>query len=158
MRFDSTIASTEQNINYEGFKRTGATRGSNTDVTRSEGFIYMPNVGIVPYSDEEKNVTTIDNYSFVNRNGNTFDYSVAYELKQSYDKILFVENVRIIGCSTSNPDLYESLCGNNSPINQINHIDKTDEVKVFDSTKTWITVIFSLVGLVIAEILILENM
>lgn len=136
-RFDNAISSTTGKLNQIGYRKTGAATGKNTEITRSEGFVYMPNVGVLPYSDEQKNETTIDNYFFVDSDGNTLNYSVAYELKESHDKIWYVDNANVVGCATGNPDKYESLCGDSSFIRQLNYLEKTDTVSIYSSDKTW---------------------
>lgn len=149
-RLDDAIVFTEQSLKELGYKKTGASTGKNTDITRSEGFVYMPNVGVIPYFDEKKNETTIDNYIFADSTGNTVSYSVAYELIESHDKIWFVENTNVVGCATSNPEQYEHLCGEKSTIKQINHIDKIDKVSIYDNDKTWGLVLGLEGGLLIA--------
>lgn len=156
-RFDNAISSTTEKLNQMGYRKTGASTGKNTDVTRSEGFVYMPNVGVLPYSDEKKNETTIDYYSFVDSNGNSLNYSVAYELKESHDKIWYMENANVVGCATSNPDQFESLCGDNSAISKISYLEKSDTVSVYDDESTISVVFVGLLGLLVAEIVILAS-
>ena len=151
-RLDNAIVSAERSLKQMGYKKTGITTGNNTEITRSEGFIYMQNVGVIPYSEEEKNVTTIDNYSYADDNGNTLSYSIAYESKVSHEKIWYVENVRLVGCSTNNPDNYEQLCTDKSPILQIVETGKPDKVTIYNETGTWIAV---LTPILVAEVVFL---
>ena len=53
-RLDKTIAVAEKSLKQMGYKKTGLTTGNNTETTRTEDYIYMPNVGIIPYSEEKK--------------------------------------------------------------------------------------------------------
>ena len=145
-RFDNTISSTTEKLNQMGYRKTGASTGKNTDITRSEGFVYMPNVGVLPYSNAKKNETTIDNYSFVNSNGEMLNYSVAYELKKSHDSIMYVENVNILGCHTNSPDNFELLCGDNSPIMQISQMENVDNVSVYNENKTYAAIFIPIIA------------
>ena len=157
-RFDNAIASTEQSLNKNGYKKTGASTGKNTDVTQTTTIMYMPHVGYVPYSDTKKEETTINTYSFVDSIGNSVSYSVAFEVKESLDKIWYVENVNVVGCATSTPNHYEPLCGDTSSIKQLNNVRKCDNVYVYDNDKTWTVVIIGLLGVLAAVITLLANM
>ena len=139
-RLDKAIAVAEKSLKQMGYKKTGLTTGNNTETTRTEDYIYMPNVGIIPYSEEKKNVTTTENYSYADSNGNTLTYSIAYESKMSHENIWYVENIRFVGCSTSNPDHYEKLCSTNSPVYQITKVPKKDTVSVYNEDATYIAI------------------
>jgi hypothetical protein len=119
-----------------GFQKTGQNSNKNTEISSSTGFMYMQNVGVLPYSSVTKNETTIDNYVFVDSTGSTLSFNVAYELKESSDNYLYVENVNVVGCTTSKPDNYEKLCGDESIIRKLNSIEKNDKVSVDDDGKT----------------------
>ena len=153
-RLDNCISSTEMTLNELGYQKNGSSTNKNTDVTRSEGLAYFPNVGFVPYYDEEKTETTVDNYTFADSKGNTVSYSVSYELKDARDNILYVENTHIVGCATNNPNEYELLCGTNSPINKINKIEKTDSVYIYSKGKTiWFVIAITIATLALLALI-----
>ena len=130
--FDNALLETEKSFNDIGFYKNGISTNKNTDITKNTGFVYMPNVGIVPYSSEDKNETTIETYSFSDTLGNTVNYSIAYNMKESHDGIFYVENADVISRVASNPNQYDKVFGVNSPVNKLQNIPKNDVVSVYD--------------------------
>lgn len=134
--FDNAILETEQSFNEMGFYKNGISTNKNTDITKTTGIVYMPNVGIVPYTSEDKNETTIETYSFSDTIGNTVNYSIAYKMKESHDGISYVENTDVISRVASNPNQYDKVFGVNSPVNKLQNIPKNDVASVYDEEKS----------------------
>ena len=83
-----------------------------------------------------------DTYSFKNPEGDSFEYSVAYDLRD-YDDIYYVKDVKLNGCKVSNGADYTKFCGLNAPVQQIEKLPEDTTVKEFSAGK----LIFNLVGL-----------
>lgn len=157
-RLDNTVTSVEKSMRGLGFRKNGELSGKNSDVTQSAGILYMPYVGYVPYADTKKEETIIATYSFIDSIGNNASYSISYTPKTSHDKIVYVENVSIVGCQTSNPDQYNIICGDNAPLKTVENINKDDTVSIYNETATIVTVTLVGVAAIVAEIIILTNL
>ena len=77
----------------------------------------------------------VDAYSFQDSIGNTLNFAIAYN-EALNGNTMYLLDVNTIGCETSNPKDYESLCGKNSPIAKIKQIPQDEKVKVGDAKKT----------------------
>lgn len=150
--FDNAIKETENSINQMGFYKNSESTATNSNVTSTSGIIYMPNVGYIPYHDEKKDETTIDNYSYTDTLGNTVNYSIAYKLKESSDNILYIENPNIVSRTTSNPNQYDKFFGPDSPIEKLKDIPKSDSVSLYDEDRTLVGI---LLGTIIGCVVIL---
>ena len=154
--FDNAIKETENSINKMGFYKNSESTATNSNVTSTSGIIYMPNVGYIPYHDEKKDETIIDNYSYTDTLGNTVKYSIAYKLKESSDNILYIENPNIVSRITSNPNQYIIFFGTDSPIERLNYIPKSDSVSLFNEEGTLIGILFgTIIGCVFMLLLLL---
>ena len=109
--------------------------------TRTNNDIYVSSVS---YSAEtgygsamSNNYVTTDCYSFTDTNGNTMSYCVSYELHRSFDKVLYVTNVSVPQCETSNPKDFTRMCGSGSPIKDILRVPQNTPVKIYNSDGTW---------------------
>ena len=69
------------------------------------------------------------------------EYTVSYKVNNDED-LYYVENVHIEGCTTSDINAYERLCGSDSPINRVEKLKKDEEIKQVSAGKT----VFWLVG------------
>jgi len=83
------------------------------------------------YSDWMPNdLINLDTYCFVDGNGNTMQLEVQYRLGVNHQcGAIYYSEVQTVGCSTSNPEHYESLCGDRSPIHLLDTIHKDMTVK-----------------------------
>lgn len=82
---------------------------------------------------------TTDKYTFSDTNGNVMSYSVSYNLDESDDsvKILYVTNVNVSQCETSNPKHYSIICDSHSRIWDIEDTPKNTKVRINDSNASW---------------------
>ena len=135
--FDTAIRSVQSQMAAQGFSSTG----SNTN-TRNEtvvtGVSYSKYTGYG--SAMANNFITQDTYRFADSLGNTMNYSVSYQAKQSKDGIPYVENVELCGCETSNPKDYERLCGNESYVKSINNMPKELKIEEMNVVNTTLAV------------------
>ena len=131
----SEILKTRSALSDMGYELSG-------EDTRTDNNVY---VSAVSYSTQtgygsamnNKYVTT-DRYTFTNKDGNTMSYCVSYELYRSYDSILYVTNVSVPQCETSNPKDYTKLCGYSSPIRDVTQLPQNTPVKIYDSVGTYV--------------------
>ena len=87
----------------------------------------------------QNDYVTTDRYTFSDTNGNVMSYSVSYNLNESDDsvKILYVTNVNVSQCETSNPKHYSTICDSHSHIWDIEDTPKNTKVRILDSLATW---------------------
>lgn len=87
----------------------------------------------------QNDYVTTDKYTFSDTNGNVMSYSVSYNLNESDDsvKILYVTNVNVSQCETSNPKHYSTICDSHSHIWDIEDTPKNTKVRILDSLATW---------------------
>lgn len=86
------------------------------------------------YSADNANAKA-DVYSFQDTAGNTLKFTIAYN-EALQDKTMYLLDVSTIGCETSNPKDYTTLCGKNSPVGKIKQIPQDKEVVVGDAAGT----------------------
>lgn len=82
-----------------------------------------------------------DQYTFKEPNGNTMEYIVSYNLSED-EGLLYVENVSLDGCKTTDPSQYVKFCGDNAPVQKLNALPKDAIAKKFSAGK----LVFNLVG------------
>ena len=151
--FDNEIQSIQSQMVAKGFNSTGSSTNTRNE-TVVTGVSYSKYTGYG--SAMANNFITQDTYRFADAEGNTMNYSVSYSAKQTSDGIPYVENVEICGCETSNPKDYESFCGKESFVKQINNVPKDQEIKQMNVMNTTlavsgiaigVTLLFSLIAL-----------
>lgn len=83
------------------------------------------------YSDWMPNdLINIDTYCFVDSTGNTMQFEVQYRLGVNHQSgEVYYNEVQTVGCATSNPEHFESLCGDRSPVRLLDTIRKDMTVK-----------------------------
>lgn len=86
--------------------------------------------------------TKLETYILQDTNGNSMEFSVGYRVKNDED-VYYVEDVHVDGCKTSNGNVYEDMCGYDSPIYKIEKLKKDEKISHVSAGKT----IFFLVGL-----------
>ena len=135
--FDTAIQSVQSQMATHGFSSTG----SNTN-TRNEAVV--TGVSYSKYSGYgsamANNFITQDTYRFADSLGNTMNYSVSYQAKQTNEGIPYVENIELCGCETSNPKDYDRLCGNDSFVKSINNVPKDQKVEEMNVINTTLAV------------------
>lgn len=79
--------------------------------------------------------TSQDTYRFVNDDGKTLTYSVAYQ-NRVIDTIPYVSAIQVCECETSDPDDFDRLCGKGSYVDGLNRIRQSTEIQVENKTQT----------------------
>ena len=135
--FDKIIDSVKMQMSKDGYKLIGINTEAKNDVfveatsySRYSG--YGTKLG--------NNFVAQDTYRFVDTLGNTLNYSVVYSPKQNSDGSLYVKNVSVCGCETSNPNDYEKLCGNEFLVELINGMPRDQEVEKVNVMNTVLAV------------------
>ncbi|MBR4229688.1 MAG: hypothetical protein IKR83_03160 [Bacteroidales bacterium] len=112
--YKSSIDNVVAGIESEGYKLVG-----NNHDTRNERRHEVAHMeGDNTYSDWIPNdMVNIDTYSFADGAGNTMNFTVQY--KGGIDHTggtFYYTDVQVVGCSTSNKQDNERLCGEHSPV------------------------------------------
>ena len=83
------------------------------------------------YSDWIPNdLLNLDTYSFIDSAGNTMQFEVQYRAEVDHQNgTVYYTEVQTVGCSTSNREHYERLCGDRSPIRMLDTIPTDMTVK-----------------------------
>ena len=114
--------------------------GNSTD-TRNEvtvtGQSYSKYTGYGTKMDN--NYITSDTYRFSDTAGNTMNYTVGYQLRQS-SGLYYVTEVEVKGCETSNVKDYNKLCGSDAPKNRISTLPADATVELYDEAKTYLLI------------------
>ena len=67
----------------------------------------------------------LDTYSFIDSTGNTMQFEVQFRAEVDHQNgTVYYTEVQTVGCSTSNREHYERLCGDRSPIRMLDTICK----------------------------------
>lgn len=131
------INDARQELSKMGYELSG-------EDTRTDNSVYVEDVSYstrAGYGTALNNkYVTFDKYTFSNADGNTISYTVSYETHRSSDGVLYVTDVSVPQCETSNPKDYNQLCGNPSPIKKIQKTTSNTPVRVFDHGATWAVV------------------
>ena len=129
--FDSTVDSVRVKMSELGFSFVG---------TRN-----ITNKGRRPITNERQ-----ETFYFADSLGKTLSYSVSYGEWVSLKKgIVYVKDVELCDCETSDPDDFERLCDNEAIVKQISNIPKDQKVKRI----TIVTLFTSLSALLLVLIL-----
>ncbi len=83
------------------------------------------------YSDWIPNeIVNINTYSFADTHGNTMSFSVQFKAGVNrQNSALYFTHLEVVGCSTTNNNDYERLCGGQSPVWSLDSIQKDMTVK-----------------------------
>ena len=147
--FDNTMSSIQAQLADQGFYLYG----SSTD-TRNNPVVTDVSFSKFGYGTAMENVfVTKDTYRFADSVGNTMNFSVSYQVKQTREDIPYVENVELCGCETSNIKEYERMCGQESIVKQVNSIPKDQMLKILDNEKTLFAATGLLFGLIVLLII-----
>ena len=115
--FDKTINEIKSDIAKQGYALSGISTDSKNNVYVA-GTSYSTSAG---YGSKMANdMVTTDTYRFTHDDGSTMSFSVSYKAMQDAPgSLIYVTEVFVPGCEVSNPQLYDTLCGSNSPVNKI---------------------------------------
>lgn len=114
--YDGRIASIHSELSKQGFRSVGTN-------SETKNNVYVSATSYSKYSGYgskmENDFVTTDTYKYADTTGNTMNYSVSYTLKNdAVTGTLYVDNVEVCGCETSNPKDYEKMCGRYSMVRQ----------------------------------------
>ena len=124
--FDNTLKAVAADLDNEGYGLVSSDRDRNNVLNHYPADYNNFEHGFSGANSIEYVYT--DTYRFANDKGETIKYSVSYQTR--YDPssgVAYVNNVNITGCETSNPEHYNRLCGEGSPIHKLDNLP-TDTV------------------------------
>ena len=121
--FDNMIDSVRVQLSDQGFAFVGIDR-SITDM--------------VPSPNLEKTISIQkETYRFADDSGKTMSYSVSYGKGESPKGVVFVNDVELCECETTDPNDFEKLCGDDAAIvKQVLDIPKDYKTKRLNLNKT----------------------
>ncbi len=138
------VEEVKNELKLQGYQPTGAyheygNQALYTKYPRGEGKIS---------TTENNDYANTDRYIFANADGDKVEYSVMYRVRDySPGTVYYLLSVDLVGCTVSNPETHEQLCGENSVINQkIGHMPQDITVKVWDPIPNIIIMSVLLVG------------
>ena len=132
--FDQVISQVSDEMSQQGFNLSGSSSETKNDliVLRTS---YTEEGG---YGTElANNYVTRDTYRFTNAIGHSMSYTVSYLLRETKKGEQYVDAAEIAACEVSDPSDYEKMCGSNSPIYQVNAMEKDQMIKVRNGRKTF---------------------
>jgi len=104
----------------------------------------------------DNNYFQYDTYSFTNESGDNMNFSVKYEEEMAPEGFVYLENIQVLGCSTSKPSDYNDLCaGDIAPAKTIGNLPKDASASYFDYGKTLVTTTLLTGGLSLLLVFIL---
>lgn len=119
--FDNVIDSVRLKMADQGFVFVGNRKATNV-VSYAKTTIPTPNVGRITSLQKET-------FRFVDDSGKTMSYSVSYGKGETSKDVVFVHDVELCECETSDPNDFERLCGDESIVNQLSDVPKDQKVK-----------------------------
>lgn len=131
---DSSVNQVSNEMGKYGYYPAGSSTDTRNEVTVT-GQSYSKYTGYGTKMDN--NFITSDTYRFADTAGNTMNFTVGYQLKNS-DGQLFVTEVEVKGCETSNVREYNKLCGNMAPKQIIENLRPDTTVEIYDEAKTYL--------------------
>ena len=132
--FDRSIKEVQYQLAEQGYDLSGTSTN-----TRNEAVVTGQSYSEFGYGFMmENNFITQDTYKFTDSLGNTMNYSLSYQAKQSDDDVSYVDHVELCGCETSSPKDYERMCGDAAVVKQLNNMPKDRQVEVLNKTKTYL--------------------
>lgn len=125
--YNSTIDKVVAGIENEGYKYVGMNHDTRNE--RRHEIAHME--GDNTYSDWIPNdKVNINTYRFVDNAGNTMQFQVQFKGGLDHtNSTFYINEVSVVGCSTSNKKDHERLCGEQSPVWTLDTIQKDMTVK-----------------------------
>ena len=125
--YNSTIDKVVAGIENEGYKYVGMNHDTRNE--RRHEVAHME--GDNTYSAWIPNdIVNLNTYSFADGKGNTMNFTVQYKGGVDHtNSTFYINEVKVVGCSTSNKKDYERLCGEQSPVWTLDTIQKDKTVK-----------------------------
>ena len=138
--FDKTVKEVASEVEKMGFTLTDVEKTSTKErplSTRSYPVDNVPSIQsageVIQSSDQrygfaEKHMSDYiytNTYHFTNNEGETLSYAVSYRTGIDLTKgFVFLKEIYVSGCETSNPSHHDRLCGDSSPIHRLDNIEK----------------------------------
>ncbi len=125
--YNSTIDKIVAGIEESGYNYVGMNHDTRNE--RRHQVAHME--GDNTYSDWLPNdIVNVDTYNFSDNAGNTMSFKVQFKGGIDHtNSTLYYNGVSVVGCSTSNKQDYERLCGSQSPVWTLDTIEKDMTVK-----------------------------
>jgi hypothetical protein len=125
--YNSTIDKVVAGIESEGYNYVGMNHDTRNE--RRHEVAHME--GDNTYSDWIPNdKVNINTYRFVDNAGNTMQFQVQFKGGLDHtNSTFYINEVSVVGCSTSNKKDYERLCGEQSPVWTLDTIQKDMTIK-----------------------------
>ena len=121
-------------LKKDGYYLAGSSTDTKNDV-RITGQSYSNYSGYGTRLDN--NYITSDTYRFADTIGNSMNFTVSYKKLKLNNGLIFVTNLQVKGCETSNVKEYTNLCGSNSPIKRLDNLPHDTSVSLYDANKTY---------------------
>ena len=136
--YDRAIDSVRLQLSNQGFAYVGKRYSTNVVASNRE----RPGDIITSVQKET--------YRFADDSGKTMSYSVSYGKGLSNKGVVFVNDVELCECETSDPNDFESLCGDDAFVNQLSNLPKDQKVQRINFF--W-SIFFTVNGVVAAALL-----
>lgn len=103
---------------------------------------------VVATGDDElkNNYYSYETYTFIDSAQNTISYTVKYQTSKDNKGSMYLKNMNVTECATSDVRIFDHVCSDNGLINTTLNAIKKSEVVIHDSTKT----VLACFGIVIA--------
>lgn len=136
--YDNAIKSVRLQLSDQGFAFVG--NNNTTNVVKPD----MERPGAIITSIQK------ETYRFADDSGKTMSYSISYGKGESNKGIVFVNDVELCECETSDPNDFERLCGDDAVVKQLSNLPKDQEVK---RIRVFWSVLFTTYGTIAAILL-----
>jgi hypothetical protein len=125
------------------YELSGSSRNTNNDIYVA-GYTYSKYSGV--NSVLNNNYIVSDKYTFSNSAGNTLDFNISYRVWRADNEVktIFLTDIYVPQCKTSNQKDYYKLCGNGSPIYSIKKMPQRN-MKKYDPVSTELAVYGTLI-------------
>ena len=125
--YNSTIDNVVAGIESDGYKLVGVNHDTRNERRHEVAHMEGDNTysGWIP-----NDIVNIDTYSFADAEGNTLNFTVQYKGGIDHTSgTFYYTDVQVVGCSTSNKQDNERLCGEHSPVWTLDTIQNDMTVK-----------------------------
>ena len=131
---DKALDNVAIELRSRGYYPAGTSTDTKNEVTVT-GQSYSKYTGYGTRMDN--NYITSDTYRFSDTIGNTMNYTVSYQLRNQ-GNFVYVTDLQVKGCETSNVKEFANLCGSSSPTKIIENLPQDSSVELYDESKTYV--------------------
>lgn len=131
---DKALDNVAIELRSRGYYPAGTSTDTKNEVTVT-GQSYSKYTGYGTRMDN--NYITSDTYRFADTIGNTMNYTVSYQLRNN-GSFVYVTDLQVKGCETSNVKEYANLCGSSTPIRIIENLPPDSSIELYDENKTYV--------------------